>query len=68
MGNCTHRLDICPDCGGLQVAEWTELNSVTGVEFNFADGTGKFSDKTRAFWTPGPTPCQPESGDGARPT
>lgn len=60
---CIHHLDLCDECGGLQVTEYTELNGVTGATINGDDGTTRtLGEGTRLFWTPGPTPCQTEDG------
>lgn len=59
---CIHHLDLCDECGGLQVTEYVELNGVTGVTIT-DDTTGvtrTLGEGTRLYWSPGPTPCEPD--------
>lgn len=57
---CIHQLDLCEQCGGLQVTTLTELQGVTEVQIGDDDGRTRFmSSGTRVFWSPGPEPCDP---------
>jgi hypothetical protein len=59
MPECIHQLTLCASCGGLQVTEYVELNGVAQVDF--ADTNFQSSGETRVFWSPGPTPCEPDT-------
>jgi hypothetical protein len=57
---CIHQLAVCPDCGGLEITEYTELTgTVSGVTIDGDRGRYTAPAGTRLFWTPGPTPCRP---------
>lgn len=47
MDGCIHHLDICEQCGGLEITDLTPLNMAEG----------SVPAGTRLYWTAGPPPC-----------
>jgi hypothetical protein len=58
MADCIHHLDICPDCGGLDVVRLDEMQGVTGGTLTLGNG-GEIDLSGATFYIgPASTPCE----------
>lgn len=60
MANCIHHLDLCPDCGGLEVIRLDEVPGITGGTLTLGDGR-EVGLSGVIYLGPASTPCAASS-------